>query len=193
MSPGLGEVDLFGSQGRKDNHLLPRPGDGDIEAAFTAIAVHGAEVHRNSARGIGAVADGEEDDIPLIALNIFQVLDKNRLSGSVGKIGFDLRMLAAGLLQQVIDQLLLGLAEGDNTYAEIGSLRVEQPAQHLADNGSGLSPIGPALALVIFTDDMTERDPKLLMGRGEGKQPVAVIMVITEGDQTFMAATVVPI
>ena len=88
---------------------------------------------------------------------------------------------------------MLGLAEGDNTYAEPRLLRIEQPVQNLADDCRGLGPIGPALPLVVFTDNRTERDPEFLMGRGKGKQPVAVIMVITEGNKTFMAAAVVPV
>ena len=116
---------MFGTESGKDDHLLTRPGDGNIETPFTAIAVHGAEVHRDPSRGIGAVADGEEDHIPLVSLDVFQVLDENGLNGSVGEVLFDLRILPACLLQQIVDKLLLGLAERDNAYAEPGLLRIE--------------------------------------------------------------------
>src|SRR5687768_10458897 len=94
--------------------------DGDVEPAFTAFAVERAEVHRDTARFIDAVADGEEDDVPLIALHAFQAFDEDRfaLDGRrVAEMSLDVMMFAAFVIEEVFNEILLSLTEGDHAEA----------------------------------------------------------------------------
>ena len=47
--------------------------------SLAAIAVEGAKVHRDLALLVRAVADGEQDLVSLVSLDVLEVLDEHRL------------------------------------------------------------------------------------------------------------------
>src|SRR5690606_13384621 len=75
---GPAQIDLIGEQSREHDQLAPRAGNGDIQAALATLTVERTKVHRHSACCVRAVADGEEDDVSLVALDVLQVLDEQR-------------------------------------------------------------------------------------------------------------------
>ena len=76
---GTADVDLLRPQYGIHDHLFSCTGDRHIQSAPAAVTVQRSEVHRDLTVFVRSVTDGEEDHIPLIALYVFQVLDKYRL------------------------------------------------------------------------------------------------------------------
>ena len=66
-------------------------------------AIAGAAVHHT-----------QEDHIPLVALNVLQILDEQGLGRAVGPF-FQSRIFGTGFAEQIVDQMLLGDVEGDDT------------------------------------------------------------------------------
>ncbi len=118
-----GQVDLLRGQGGKDFHLVPRPGNRHVQSPPPSGPVQGAEVHGDLSVLVSSVAYGKQNHVPLVSLDIFQVFDKYRFFGSVGPL-FQLLVQAAGLCQEIVDQVLLADVEGDHTHAVPGQLRV---------------------------------------------------------------------
>ncbi len=89
------QVDVVRGQVRE--HLAPNTGarDQHVEAALAVLPVEGAEIHRHVAFGGAPVTDADEDDVTLITLDRFEVLDEERLVGMRGKEPFARRVLAA--------------------------------------------------------------------------------------------------
>ena len=63
------------------------------------------------------------EDLGADSLDIFQIFDKYRFFGSVGPL-FQLLVQAAGLCQEIVDQVLLADVEGDHPHAVPGQLRI---------------------------------------------------------------------
>ena len=59
---------------------------------------------------VGAVAHGEEDDVALVALDVLQILHKDRFLAVVGQ-PLKCRVLAEFIDEDIFDQVLLHLAE----------------------------------------------------------------------------------
>src|SRR5438128_1257484 len=67
--PCTGQVNVFRAQRRKDHNLTPGARNGDVQAPLTAITVEWTEVHRDTATGVRAIADREQDDVALVPLH----------------------------------------------------------------------------------------------------------------------------
>ena len=188
------EVDLVRGQGREDQHLPPGAGDGHVQPAPAALAVQGAEAHAHAPLLVGPVADREEDHVPLVPLDVLQVLDEDRLQLVAGEEGLDGRVVPAGAVEQVEHEALLGLAQGHHADGVAGELGVLQPAHDLGHDGLGLAAVRAALAVVV--DAVGHRPPAdshpVVDGGGERDQPAVVVARVAEGDQALVAAAVVP-
>jgi len=120
---------LVGTEAAEDEDFVLGAGDGDVEAASAAVAVEGAEVHGDFAGFVGGVADGEEDDVAFVALDVFEVFDEEGFAFDgwvVAKVGFDFGVFAAFFVEEVLDELLLGEAEGDDAVGAGGGGGVEE-------------------------------------------------------------------
>src|SRR5512139_3521361 len=71
-----GQVNLFGHQGAENNNALSRTGYCYVEATMAALKVQGAEVQGHLAGRIRPIGNREVDDVPLVTLDIFKVLDE---------------------------------------------------------------------------------------------------------------------
>jgi hypothetical protein len=62
-------------------HLSPFPGAGNqhVQAALAAITPHRSEILGEFPVGVSTITNGNEDDVPLVALDVFQVLDEELL------------------------------------------------------------------------------------------------------------------
>ena len=69
----------------------PRAGDGDVQAPLTAFPVERSEVHRELAVLVAAVADAEDHDVTLVALDVLQVLDEEAVEAVFGEERVELR------------------------------------------------------------------------------------------------------
>ena len=119
----LGVLASCSRRERADDLDAPaRTGDGDVQPPLAALAVERAEVHRQLAGLVGAVADAEEDHVALVALDVLEVLDEEAVE--------------AVLVEEVVEALVvaarsrrstssisdgLRLAEGDDADAALGA------------------------------------------------------------------------
>src|SRR5262245_55231520 len=75
-----GRREVLGREARHDDQLLARPCDRDVEPALAAALRQRAEVQRAHAVGTGPVADRNDDDVALVALDRLEALDDHRLA-----------------------------------------------------------------------------------------------------------------
>jgi len=104
---GAFQIDIFRDDRGKDLAAFSRARDEDVQAALAAVHAERAEAHGQVSVGILAVADGNQDDIALVTLDIFQVFHEERLIDVIGEKRFGVRMLAAGRFQFIENGLLL--------------------------------------------------------------------------------------
>ncbi len=128
---GAVEVDLAGEDRAKD--LAPPFGTGnqDIQPAFASFPVKGAEVHAEKAVGILGVADRNEDAIAFVALNVFEIFDKEGFVGVGVKEGLGVGVFGLEAFEFVEDGVALADGEGGNAEALVG------PAAGVFDHGTG--------------------------------------------------------
>ena len=150
---GAIQIQLLRAQGGEDHHFTPGTGYCNIQPPPTAVTVQRAKVHVNLAIFIRAKANGEQNHIPFIALNIFQVFNKQRLFCTVDPL-FQLGILCAGFVQQVINEMLLGNVEGHNTKALLRQFRVFVSALDFRHNRFGFCFVCAGLATVKYTVHM---------------------------------------
>ncbi|MOA32922.1 hypothetical protein D3C78_1541790 [compost metagenome] len=122
-----------------------------VQAALTPRAVKRTEVHRHQARGIRAVGDGEVNDVALVALNALQVLHEHWFEFAVGEVAFQHRILAALVIQEVLDQPLLFAIESHHTKGELvlADFRATQTSNQIGNQGPCLGEVGTRAALVV--------------------------------------------
>ena len=76
-------VEVSGDDRGDDCHPAARPGDRDVEPALAALDVERSEaVEHPAVRGL-AIADREDDGVPLVALDAVEVLDEERLRAAL--------------------------------------------------------------------------------------------------------------
>src|SRR5262249_7301193 len=80
---GLGYV--AGADAADDLGAVAGAGDRDVEPAPPALPVERAEVHRELAVLVRPVADGQDHDVPLVALDAFGVLHEEPAQPVVGE------------------------------------------------------------------------------------------------------------
>src|SRR5262249_17246303 len=77
--PGSLQVDVVGLDRAEDFTPLAGARDQDIQAAFAAFDREGPEIHGDIAGRVAGVSDGDEDDVALVPLDVFEVLDEEGL------------------------------------------------------------------------------------------------------------------
>ena len=112
-APGLASLrlELCGREGAEDDDLPPGPCDRHIEAALASPTIERPEIQRNIAALIGRECDGEEDRVPLVSLNILEVLDEDALVGVQGCRD----LLVVEVAQAGLDEIALLSIECDHT------------------------------------------------------------------------------
>jgi hypothetical protein len=75
------QVDFASQEVSEDLTATTGTGDEHVQPSFASIAIQGAEIVREVAGFILAVANTDKDDVPFVALYIFKVLDEERLLG----------------------------------------------------------------------------------------------------------------
>ena len=193
---GSRQIDLAGVERRKHDELLTRASDGDIEPPMTALPVQRSEVHGNFPVLVRPVADGEEDHVSFVPLDVFEILHEEGLARIFAEEGFDSRMSPARFVEQILDQILLCLAEGHDTDGPFALLLVRETPHHIGHDGLGFGPIrARSRAVVESLGHGPEGQPQVGPGRlGAGKceQRAVVVMKIAEGDEIFVSAAVMP-
>ncbi len=79
------------AEGRDDRQPPPGAGDGDIEAPLAALLIERAEPVRKLSRAVLAIADRQEDRVPLVALDSLQVLDEEPVGAGLVEEGIQVR------------------------------------------------------------------------------------------------------
>jgi hypothetical protein len=185
------------AQTAEDDDFVFGAGDGDVEPALAAFAVERAKVHGDAAGFIDAVTDGEEDHVALVALDAFKAFDEDGFAFDgrcVAEMRFNVVMFAALFIEEVFDEVLLRLAEGDD--AEAAFFAGGAKALHeFGDKCARFLGVGASDALVVARlGQMNEANAaEFSVRRWEGEQIVVVIMTIAEGDEAFVAAAVMPL
>lgn len=191
---GAVEVDVVGADGGEDGAATAGAGDEDVEAAFAAFGAEGAEVHAEEAVGVAAVADGDEDGVAFVALDVFEVFDEERFVGVGVEERFGVGVFAAEQFEFVEDGLLLADGEGGDAEGLVG---VSAGVVHDgAADGLGFDAVGAGAAAV---EDAVADDPELeaegVVG-GEGawgdEEAVVVEFAVGDGDEGVVAGAVVP-
>ena len=183
---------MLGLERREYRHLLPGAGDGDVQAAPAAGLVQRPEIQRHPPASVQAVADREEDDIPLVALDILQTLDEHRLRLFRRGAG-ERPVLGKQLLHLLLDEVLLARVERHDADAPLPFRRVGEPALHVLHDRIGLRLVGPAPAAVVHAFDGEEPHPRgqVVVGR-ERQERVLIVTGVAERDQALVAAPVMP-
>jgi len=103
--------------GERADHGEPvlGPGRGDVQAPLAAVAQQRAPLVAHAAVPVLAVADGQDDRVPLVALHPLQVLDEEGLRHVVGEERLDPGVnVAQRLAQGQVDALGVLHAERDH-------------------------------------------------------------------------------
>lgn len=94
----------------------------------------------------------------------------NSGSSSLGEIGLQPWILAACLVEQVLDQLLLFGIEGDHPNREpaFAEARRRQARHHVGHQRLRFGRVGPCTAFLVSAGDWLQAD-RAIVGDGEGK------------------------
>ena len=202
-----------------DDHVVLGAREDDVEALFAAVLVDGAEVHEHAPRRVGAVTDAQDDDVALVALDVFEVLDEEAdelvvfFAFVLGLEAFVEGVVFAGQGHEgAFDGGLLGLGEGDDADG-LADVFAEHGAHELGDVGG----FGFVAAFVVDAGaDAMEADAAredvgqvargffglagddggaVGLGHaavGDGEEFALVEAGVGEADEGFAAAAVVP-
>src|SRR5437016_2952036 len=70
------QVDVVSDDRAEDLAPPSSARDQHVQAPLSAVRAERPEVHRHVAAGVAAVADGNEDDVALVTLDVLQVLQE---------------------------------------------------------------------------------------------------------------------
>ena len=190
-----GEVDLVCVDGGKDDDAPPGAGDRHVEAPFAAQQIERSEVHQEASLRIGRVADGEEQNVPLVALHIFEIFDENGFLRLIVEEGLQVRIFRPLFLEDVFNDALLRNGERDDAEGMVAA-GAAQFLEEVCDDGLGLGAIGAGGADAVHAVwNETEMDAQRLVAacRREGVEAAAVVFLVGKGDERFVARAVVPV
>ena len=125
LGRGSGSVHHFRPDACEDLHFLFGSGDGHVQPLPAVFSVERSEIQRDLSFLIRTIADAEENHIPLISLDILQILHENRFLHGKDSF-FDFRVILQRLGQGVFNHVLLGHAEGDDAYGIVFSFLILQ-------------------------------------------------------------------
>src|SRR6516162_1866030 len=114
---------------------------------MTSFFVKRTDLAAHSARCVRAEGNRKNDNIPLVALNIFKILYKHRLMLLFRiKERFQARIRAACLIKKIFDQSLLRSIERDDSKRAFPGRKVRrlEAVDDFAYNGSCLFRVLPA-------------------------------------------------
>ena len=78
---GASQIDLLGSNGRKNDGFFSGTSDGDIEPPLTTGPIERAEIHRHLTGAVGPISDTEQHHVALVTLHVLQIFDKGVVFG----------------------------------------------------------------------------------------------------------------
>ncbi len=93
LRDGAGEIDMISARGSKDEELFPCAGYCHIEPPCAAGLVEWPEIHRDLSRHIGPIREGQDDDVPLLTLNILEVFHQYGFETLIREKTFESRTL----------------------------------------------------------------------------------------------------
>ena len=117
------EIYLVRCQGWEDLHLVPGSRDSNIKTSPAAFSIKRAEIQCYLSIFVLSVSDREEDNVPLIPLNIFQILYKDRFLWRHGDL-LQVRPYCKQISEQVFNKRLLISVESDDTDTPFRQYRV---------------------------------------------------------------------
>ena len=191
---GALEVDLVGCEGGENLHLIAGAGNSHVQTSPSAFPVERAEGHGDPPILVLAVADREEDHIPLVALHILQVLDEDRFLGGHRQL-FQIGPFGEKVREQVLNEGLLVGVESHHADAAPTEVGILQTTADLGDDGLGFRPVLPRSLLSPVVDAIHMFIGQFgiqIIRRGERKERVLVELGVAEGDKAFMLAPIVP-
>jgi len=168
------------------------PGGGDIQPALAAVAQQRPPLVPHPAVRMLAVANGQDDRVPLVALDAFQVLDEEGFGRIVGEEHLDVRLdRFERRAQRQIDPFGVPDAERDDAQRLLRAAAgvLEDQFHHLVHLGRDRGLLaGPAVLL-----DHDVLQAVVTEHTGEGGQGAAVDALVGERHQPFVPAAVVPV
>lgn len=193
---GAGELGVNVFVDHRREHFEPLFGTADqhVESAFAAIAAKRAEPHRHaSARHRRVVADRDEDHVPLVPLDVFEVLHEERLG--VMRLEECLRLGRQRASQQLInDRATLGRGEGGHTERQVGV--VAGMSDDRLRNNLGLDHVGARSARIEdAVCDVMEAQPHARfgsVGARNDEQIVFVELPVADRDSRLVLAAIMP-
>ena len=196
MSGGIQADVVVGN--RREHPALPLGArEQHVEPPLAAVAGDRPEPLRQVALGVAAVADRDEDHVALVALDVLQVLDEERLAPIAGALlaaeRFQFGILGAHQFQLVEDRVALRHREGGHAQGGVG-MRLRVP-EHRPRHLLRLARIAPLAPAVVHAVHLGEGEAAFLprgVGARRVDQPVVVEGVVGDRDQRGMVRAVVP-
>src|ERR1700678_2330666 len=108
----------------EDGQLAFGSGEQHVEATMSIGAVDGAEVLVKYAFGRPAIYGGDEDDVALVALNVFEILDEEffEITTPFLPVSLNIRIRGRFFIHQCFDQIALRLIHRDDSAGPVGPL-----------------------------------------------------------------------
>src|SRR5215216_1232007 len=142
---------------------------------------------------VGPVADAEDDDVALVALDVLEVLDEHAVETSALEERREPRLLAARILaEDLVDERGLCLVECDDADAALTAFRVPEDA---VGDGVSLDGVVPRRATAIHAVDADLLDAEIvrrLCRAREGHEVAAIETQVREGDEVLVSRPVMP-
>lgn len=156
-----------------------------------------AEVHRHVPVSVRSVGHAEQEDVPLVALDGFEILDEHGFKSVRGRKGrLDLPVRRALFVQKILDQGLLFGVESDDTdrSGADGRITMRQPADDLGHDGFRFPFVVLGAVACVEPCRSHEADRAVVyFGGREDDKSVSVVPFVGERDQTFLARSVVQV
>ncbi len=192
--------DVGDRHGGDHHHPLPGAGDGHVEAALAAGLAEHAEVAPEGALRVAAEGGGKHDDVALVALHVFHVLDEDRHVLAVfaalaflGECGAEGGILPGALFQVFLDQLGLLAVEGDHAHRGAHGIGLLPHLGQVLHHPRRLGRVALVLVHAVDLDQLQRLDPRDAAARMAYRhvEAVAVEGRIGEADQFAVRRAVV--
>jgi hypothetical protein len=192
---GLREVDVVRTHRTDHDHRLAGAYDRDVEPALSTGDVERAEALVDPPLVIRTVGDAQEDHVALVALNVFEILDEERLGTLEIEEFLEREILPTEALEFVLNRALLPGVHRDHTETLLG--RPAKMLEHHASGRRGLDGVEPArvaraLSTLGDVDEANARVGRFIHSARESNELSFVEMSIGEGDQGLSSAAIVP-
>lgn len=157
-------------------------------------AVNRAEALRHRSPRVGAVDGRDKDDVALVSLDVLEIFDEKGLERTLPALEVALSgpIFGDGAVELLFEGVALRLVEGDDPQAALRVLL--HKAQRRLGHGGDLLAVDPHLRLIGAPDEGAGDavGARVAHGGGEDDQAVVVEVAVGEGDEVFVARTVVP-